>query len=482
MITPHDRYETSCNWRLSTTKGPTRARRCWRPITLVAGRLLLLWRRIPSGLTLYLRFGMHFYCFLLVVVSLCCGSLPAVDVDPLRAAAASVGLVSGWILLCHVAARITARQVTTSGIDQRLAAEWLDVQLETFRWLGLGVAVLCLGGFGLAGALDSIWLLEQSMFLQACVLLLPATLITIGTWSAEHRYGVRLGYTEPGLGNQFRSVASCCRSCMAWLIVPILLLLAAGDAIAWLPLDPITAGWVTAVAAILFIPLGLPALMRYFFKSRPLDGPTERWIRQLLAAAGVRSIRSAHWDTGGKNFNALVVGFVPWLRTLLISDRLLAELPRSQIAMVILHEAAHVRRRHVPLRMLAVVPAWVLAALSSMLAGDANWATPLGTILGILFTVLALRLVAYRTEYDADHVACRLAAGMAGEVEEVPSSYEAAAGTLGQALERVTEDHPAAQRRTWLHPSVADRRASMRRHLADPIASNSTAGTIANPA
>ncbi len=425
---------------------------------------------------------MHLYSFLVVVVSLSCGSLPPADVDPVRAAIATLGMVTAWILLCHVAARVTAKQVMLENIDAVVGAQWMDKQLEAFRWLGLGVAVLCLAGFGLAGTMDTTPPFEHSMFLQSLVLLAPAIAMTVGTWSAEHRYAVHLGYADRGLCRHVGFVWLALRSGMAWLVVPILILLVGGDLLSALPVDTMTASWMTVGMILLFVPLGLPWLIRHLFKTGRLDEATEVWVRRLMSAAGLRRTKAVRWDTGGRAFNAMVAGFVPPARTLLISDRLVDELPREQVAMVVLHEAAHLRRRHVPLRMLAVMPAWAAGAAITKIAGDASWAVAMGSAAGIMLTMLILRFVAYRTEFDADVTACRMAAKISKEIEDVPSSYDLAAEILSAALVRVTLDHPSAQKATWLHPGVAERVDWMRRQREVPSSSNANAGTIANPA
>lgn len=425
---------------------------------------------------------MHLYCFLVVVISLSCGSFSAENVDPARAWLATAGMVSAWILLSHVGARVVAKQVQADNLDARLGADWLEKQLEAFRWMGLGVAVLCLGGFGAAATLDSLPYFEDSMFLQALALLSPALLMTVGTWSAEHRYGVLLGYAERGLTNHFRSTAAPLRGSLAWLVVPILILLAAGDLLALLPLETATITWITAVMILFFVPFGLPWLIRHLLKTESLASEDEQWVRKLMAAAGLRRTKAVRWNTGGRSFNAMVAGFVPPFRTLLISDRLMDELPRDQAAMVVLHEAAHLRRRHVPLRMLAILPAWAAGATVTKLAGETTWATALGTILGIALTMLILRIVAYRTEFDADVTACKIAQSVASDVEHVPASYPAAAEALSEALCRVTMDHPSSRKATWLHPGVAERVEWMRRHRAAPAINSNSAGSIANPA
>ena len=428
---------------------------------------------------------MNLYYFLLVIVSLSCGSLPAIggdEVDLSRAVLATVGMVFGWSLLCHVGARVISLNVRSGQIDAVEAAGWLEKQLGVMRWLGLGVVVTCLGGFGLAASLDTLPYFADSMFLQSIVLLAPGIAIAFATWSAEHYYGVILDYTDRTVGNYFRSVSIAFRNTLAWLVVPVVVLLGTSDALKLLPISEQNSQYLTLAVIIGFVTIGLPWLIRRLFKTSQLHPKIEHWMASLLDAAGVRGTKPVRWDTGGRTFNAMVAGFIPSVRSLLISDRLLDELPREQVAMVVLHEAAHLRRRHVPLRMLSVLPAWAAGAALTRFAGENSWAMILGSVTGILLTLLILRIVAYRTEYDADVQACRMAAKIASRIEGVPATEAMAAEALGAALMRVTFDQPAGRKATWLHPGVADRVAFMRRVRDTPQSNTNTAGTIANPA
>lgn len=422
---------------------------------------------------------MHLYFFLVVIVSLSCGSLPPGQIDPVLAALATAGMTTAWIILSHVAARTVALHVRSEKLDPIAGAEWLETQLAAFRWIGLAVAVLCLAGFGLARTLDGIPSIADSMFLQALILLAPGVAMTAGTWSAEHRYGVVLGYTDRSIRNHIGSVWQSFRSGMAWLVIPVLMLLGMADLIDLLPISSGASSWLTVIGIALFVPLGLPFLIRHLFKTQKLSDSDAQWIGELTASAGVKRTGAVRWDTGGAAFNAMVAGFVPPLRTLFLSDRLLDELPRSQIAMVVLHEAAHLRRRHVPLRMLSVLPAWGVGALVSRWAGDQSWSMVAGSVIGILLTMVILRWVAYRTEFDADVQACRMAAAMAGKLDHVPADYEMAAETLSMALMRVTFDHPSSRKATWLHPSVAERVAWLRRQGEGPVIKPIGSATIA---
>ena len=426
---------------------------------------------------------MNLFSFLLVIVSLSCGSFPPLaEPDPVRAVVATCGMVLAWILLAHVSARTIARSVVNEQLDPLGGARWLELQLEAFRWLGLAVAVLCLVGFGVAPLLNNTIGFSDSMFLQACVLLLPGVVMTVGTWTAEHRYGVLLGYTSGGFSGYWHSTVASLRGGVGMLCIPLLVLLVLADGISRLPASGTVLSGLTLGVVLLGVPFGLPLLVRYLVSTEPIDEPTKRWVDSLMVSAGVGRPLAVRWKTGGSTFNAMVAGFMPHFRALLVSDRLLDQLPREQVAMVILHEAAHLRRRHVLLRILAVLPAWLIGSAASQFVGEGSWSVAIGSAIGILATLAILRIVAYRTEFDADVTACRLATEASTTIEGVPSTFESAAASLATALMRVTEDNPAARRATWLHPGVEARVAWMLRHREAPTNSSTSAGTAAKPA
>ena len=134
---------------------------------------------------------MPLYNFLLVILSLACGSLPPSE-QPLLSVLGSVcGRILGWTILCWLAARMTSNYVLNEECDSVTGARLLERQLDVFRWLGLGVIVLCLAGFGLARVLERIPVVADSAFLQALTLLAPGMMLLAVPWLAEHSSGVR---------------------------------------------------------------------------------------------------------------------------------------------------------------------------------------------------------------------------------------------------------------------------------------------------
>jgi Zn-dependent protease with chaperone function len=175
--------------------------------------------------------------------------------------------------------------------------------------------------------------------------------------------------------------------------------------------------------------------------------------------------------------NAMVAGFVRPGRLLLMSDRLLDDLPRGQRLMVVMHELAHVKRWHVPLRMAAILPAWFVSAHGSEWLIQSGWFAEtiggaIGAAFGLVTTVISLGAVSHFCELDADATACRLAvracrrSGDRDQDPEFEMTSAMAADLMADALLRVTADHPSSRKMSWLHPSLSTRVGRLRRVAA----------------
>lgn len=403
---------------------------------------------------------MTLYWFLLVVSSLAIASVPAESVELSRCVGASSMLVMGWMLLIHVVSRMVHRAVL-AGLDPTVAARTLERQLDGLRWLGLLVAGVCGAGFGLAAAVKTWPVFESSMTLQASALLTPGLLITASVWLSEHGYGVAMGYTRR---RGWRACRDLLRELIAsggWILAPVLVMLLATDAVRWAGLfDEQSSAAVTAVLAMIAVPLTVPLIVRRIWKTRTVDPVHRDWTARLLASAGMKRLPMRVWDTQMRSYNAVVAGFVPGLRWMVVTDRLFSEMSPRDLSMVMLHEVAHVRRGHVWLRMLAMIPSWLVAAILTQSFAASPLVAVVTNLIAIAATLLTLRWVAHATERDADRVACRMSMSLPSELDP-PRTEQEAAHRYCQSLRWVTRRDPSPGKASWLHPSVDDRCARL---------------------
>jgi len=403
---------------------------------------------------------MPLYWFLLVISVLASDATAAREVPVLRALLASAGFMTGWGILAYLAARNAARQVLGGEVSYLPAAHALSRQMDILRWLGLAMSTWVLVGFGVAGIVAQVPWIASSMALKSTLLLLPALMATVWSWHCEFDFDSRIHPPQRKESQWLPHLLATFRLQAAWLLAPVLVLLILIDLTHGLL--HVTAGQGALIAgaiAILLLPLLLPQVLRRVWKLHPITPPEKgAWCQSVLDAAGVRGIRVLQWDTGGMLCTALVAGFLPRFRCLLVTDALLARLTPQQTAMVLLHELSHLRRWHLPLRMLVLLPIWGIASAVSQWLGEYSYADLGGILVGLGLSLVALRLVAYRTEYDADQTAVKLAVAIAPRVLGVPATAHDAALALADALHEVTVDQPAAQQATWLHPSIQDRR------------------------
>ncbi len=399
---------------------------------------------------------MTLFWFISVVASLAFGSLPPASTELSHCVGTSLALLLVWCLLVQMPTFLT-KLAADQGLDPLQAARMLERQLDILRWMGLIVAAVCLVGFGLAPAVQTWPIFASSMTLQAFVLLFPAITLTSSVWWSEHRYGVAMGYTECRGRDAIHQWLRAMLSSGGWIVGPVLLILGATDLMRWTSwTDNASSAAFMGIVGVISVPFLVPLFVRVLWKTKEINSIEFGWVCDILRTAGIRRMPVRVWHTEMKSCNAVVAGFIPRLRSLLVTDRLLRDLSKNEIAMVLLHEIAHVRRGHVWLRVVSMGPAWVLASTIASFMPDSA-AAAIGTnLLGIAFTLLTLRLVAHATEYDADRVACELSMQLPVELDP-PLTKSMAADRYGQTLRRVTLAESRSDRSTWLHPSVHDR-------------------------
>ncbi len=382
--------------------------------------------------------------------------MPAESVAFGPSVGASLMLVAAWCVLIHIASRTTCHAVD-HGVDPLAAARMLERQLDIFRWLGLGISAICLIGFRVASAVQLWPVFEASMTLQSLVLLAPSVMITAAVWFSEQRYGVAMGYTQASGFRVIRDYINAMVSTGGWILAPVMLMLVATDLLRWSKIvDEQSSATVISITGIVCVPFFVPLIIQRLWKTRPVDKADRTWVDSVLVSAGMKHLPVCVWDTSMRSYNALVAGFVPGLRTMIVTDRLMNDMPRRDLAMVMLHEIAHVRHGHVWLRMLAMIPSWAAASLVSSFIASSPSVTVVTNVVAVAMTLISLRLVSHATEYDADRYACKLALNLPIACDP-PKTRQEAADRYSISLRWVTRQERSPDRASWLHPSVSNR-------------------------
>jgi Zn-dependent protease with chaperone function len=434
---------------------------------------------------------MPLYWLLLIVLSIGVGLLMPVDAaggldraglgsDPWEVANApasrwlwlcSAAILLGWSLIGEGLLRRAAKRLkepAPGGRRDPIALEqWLDGWLQRLRWVWIPLNVLLLLSLRLPTPLSILKRGTDSLFLGTLMVLLPS-LLALGLlvhWGDRFQSHLAraAGVRPVRWGWRSLWIES------SWLMGPLLVLMTLLDVAAvigvrqWIA-HPIAMGTLVLVG----LPLGLPWMMTRVWQTTAMAGTVDgQWLASIARDRGVRGVEFRGWNTGGRLATAAAIGVVPGARKVFISDGLQSHLTRPQLAMIALHELAHFKRWHLPLRLLALLPGWMvglamLEALPSTGATDA-WVRPLALATGIGVSVVVLRWMSHATEFDADRVACKMAAAMHGRCPDVPATMADAAEQLASALQRIVGRSAAARKTTWMHPSLDDRLVALAR-------------------
>jgi Zn-dependent protease with chaperone function len=98
----------------------------------------------------------------------------------------------------------------------------------------------------------------------------------------------------------------------------------------------------------IFMPLSLLVL----WNNQAIDDPElKKMLLQISKENQIQELGFRYWHTGHQLPNAAVVGFIPRLRLVFLSDALLSRFPFNEIEAIVRHEAAHIQLRHAIWRM-----------------------------------------------------------------------------------------------------------------------------------
>ncbi|MEM8783708.1 MAG: M48 family metallopeptidase [Planctomycetota bacterium] len=370
-----------------------------------------------------------------------------------------------------------------AGIDRSLLA-------LPFVLLGLFVADLALGWLPLIrGMFGDLVLLDETLAM------LPTLITVLGVWWLHYPIDRRLreatimrradeGLPVYPLLSRGRYVFNQSRHQLGILLIPLLILMAWSESVQWFAdRDKITATaalWATPIGAGAMFVLAPPLLTRVF-DTVPLpagsirDAMLETCERNRVKVADLRL-----WRTGGHLINAAVMGLIPQLRYVLLSDGLLDQLHKPHVEAVMAHELGHVKHRHliwlVLFAALLLGAAFALADAVIARTTDAAWMQAVCVAAALLLWAWAFGWCSRRIERQADAFAANHMSRVSGSAEAFsPDGVSHVVTALGRVAEL---NHLRLSRPSWRHGSIAHRQAYLLSLLDRPKARASVDGTM----
>jgi Zn-dependent protease with chaperone function len=214
-----------------------------------------------------------------------------------------------------------------------------------------------------------------------------------------------------------------------------------------------------------------PLLMRAILPTRPVDDGVRQRLLRLASEHRVKIRDIRCMDTGPEQTaNAMVIGLLPRIRYVLITDSLLRDLEPDELDAVLAHELGHAKKHHLLIKLGAVFVAWlpaagIIAALAALGGHRSAALIVVGTVLAMVLIVASLLLaqgvVGLRLERSADDYA----------------SATAGPDALRRALEKLAAANATKRRtgRMWnvltQHPGMDQRIARLRKASAHPSGS-----------
>ncbi len=267
-------------------------------------------------------------------------------------------------------------------------------------------------------------------------------------------------------------------------LLPVLLIALTGDVLRLLRVD-----WPESLQSLVSSAIGLGAvaifmpqcLSRWMGVKKLTPGPLRKRIETYCKSIGVR-VEPMWVASEGRWAGAAVVGWLPGFRQLWLGDALVEQLSDEEVDMVVMHELAHLKRRHYLWRLLPVLAACVIGLTTISIYSASSSYAPLdryvqlsgqvsGMILASGVMLFGISFWSRRCELDADRTACQLAASACAWVR---SDVGLAAHTLSQSLVKLHRHSADKDRATWLHPALGKRLTNLvdkreRKHSDDSL-------------
>jgi STE24 endopeptidase len=366
--------------------------------------------------------------------------------------------------------------------------------------------------FGYGWAVQSLWSWHGRVLAGAELLLLaPFCVALLLSWTcfydAERALGAdprELHDEDPGHSRKFWSRAAYVgfhfRQNLALVFLPILLLLTEKELRRQFP--ALNQQWqvqasILGVGIALIVFMTMPWILRIVLGLQPLpDGPLRDRLFSAARRLHFRCSDILLWNTRGAVANAMVVGIFPFLRYVLLSDRLLEELTPDEVEAVFGHEVGHVKHHHMLYYLVFLLAS--VGVLGSLVLPYQNEldeilnlrerrdlaVLPVVTALGA-YIFLVFGFLSRRCERQADIYGCRAVSCQHAVCDGHLNGHPLPEGACGlcstgihtfiQALEKVallngiSRDKPGFLQ-SWQHSTIARRVNFLQTLLTDPKA------------
>ena len=259
-------------------------------------------------------------------------------------------------------------------------------RLRILQWIAVVATVVAVVGFGWLELLRAT--IGNLVVIDELLAIIPALVLVCAMWVVQWpierlvREALMMRRLDTGLPvhavpGRIEFALNQARSHLLVSLVPAVFVLASveiADALAnrALPTDapewaaPVISG-VAAVCALQHEPVGV---VHAIGEKSLSDGPIRRSLERILVRGRVRVRDIRVWPTAGSILNGAVIGDVPFLRYVLLTDALLEARPSSQLRAGMAHEGAHLKHRHMPWT------AAVLFGLVWLLGSILEWIAP----------------------------------------------------------------------------------------------------------
>ena len=386
------------------------------------------------------------------------------------------------IALCSLATVITICERRMQTRPSWVHIDRADRALRVTQWTCMIAYAVAVSTFGWVPTVQNA-LGGDVIALDLLITVLPPVVGLTATWWIHYPIVNRIrhatvlrtvdhGGIMPEIPGRWRYTNVQMRAQLLFLLVPLLIMATAGEAIdALVPIEApddesfyvnqslwLVAAFVTFTLA--------PLMVRVLLHVQSMPrGPLRDDLVAVCSAHGVRVRDVLLWRTDGTMMNAAVMGLFGFARYVLITDALLESMRREQVIAVMAHEVGHVRRHHMPWMLIALMavllPLSILAAWAAMLA-EARDVELFLSGAALVPAFFAFGWVSRRFERQADTFAVQHLSGLRrsdAETARQPVAPEAIAA-MQMALERIARLNAMnPKRRSWRHGSIRWRQA-----------------------